>query len=90
MQGEFTVTGKEKLPWFMWEVATEICAPLLTNVVFGLEVWSAAALWLFGRGEWSRWTHMEQRRLHYGRQSEEEERKWFCIVLFEPLDQFSS
>ena len=49
MQEEFTVTGKERLPWFMWEVATEIWAPLLTNVVRGLEVWNVAAIWLLGR-----------------------------------------
>ena len=46
MQDKFTVTGEEKRPWFTWEVATEIRAPLLTNVVFGLEVWSSRlAVW---------------------------------------------
>jgi len=82
MQDEFTVTGEEKLPWFTWEVATEICAPHLTNVVFRLEIWNAAAVWLFGRGEWGRWTHMEQRMIHYRRQREEEKRNWFlhCMI----------
>lgn len=51
MQEEFTVTGKERLPWFMWDVATEIWAPLLTNTVCGLEVWNVAAIWLLGREE---------------------------------------
>lgn len=84
MQDEVTVTGKEKPPQFMWGVATEIHAPLLTNVVFGLEVWRAAAVWLFARGEWCRWTIMEQRmiHLHYRRQREEEQRNWFlqCMI----------